>query len=160
MCMPCKISLSLGGPIAYVKNRNYFGSFCIRILFSHPFSINGWYSVCHMKYAQGAHFAVFWQKLILATYINIYWQLHWRHYGRDGVSNHQPYDCLLNHLCRRRWKKTSKLLVTDLRAGNSPVTGEFPTQRASNAENGSIWGRHHGNEAIWLNQYGRSNSGE
>ena len=28
--------------------------------------------------------------------------------------------------------------------GNSPVTSEFPAQRASNAENGSIWWRHHG----------------
>ena len=28
-------------------------------------------------------------------------------------------------------------------AGNSPVTGEFPTQRASNAENVSIWWHHH-----------------
>ena len=28
--------------------------------------------------------------------------------------------------------------------GNSPVTGEFPAQRASNAENISIWWRHHG----------------
>ena len=27
---------------------------------------------------------------------------------------------------------------------NSPVTGEFPAQRASNAENVSIWWRHHG----------------
>ena len=27
--------------------------------------------------------------------------------------------------------------------GNSPVTGEFPTQKASKAENGSIWLRHH-----------------
>ena len=25
------------------------------------------------------------------------------------------------------------------------MTGEFPTQRASNAENVSIWWRHHGN---------------
>ena len=44
---------------------------------------------------------------------------------------------------RRRSKKTSKLRVTDLCAGNSPVTGEFPAQRASNAENVSIWWRHH-----------------
>ena len=28
-------------------------------------------------------------------------------------------------------------------AGNSPVTGEIPAQRASNAENVSIWWRHH-----------------
>ena len=33
--------------------------------------------------------------------------------------------------------------VTGLCEGNSPVTGEFPTQRASNAENVSIWWRHH-----------------
>ena len=31
----------------------------------------------------------------------------------------------------------------DLCNGNSPVTGEFPTQRDSNAENVSIWWRHH-----------------
>ena len=31
-------------------------------------------------------------------------------------------------------KKTSKLHVTGLCEGNSPVTGEFPAQRASNAE--------------------------
>ena len=71
--------------------------------------------------------------------------LHWRHKGRDGVSNHQPHDCLLNRLFRRILKKTSKLRVTGLCAGNSPVTGEFPAQRSSNAENVSIWWcRHHG----------------
>ena len=31
-------------------------------------------------------------------------------------------------------KKTSKLRVTALCEGNSPVTGEFPAQRASNAD--------------------------
>ena len=41
---------------------------------------------------------------------------------------------LLSRLFRRRSKKTSKLCVTGLCAGNSPVTGEFPAQRASNAE--------------------------
>ena len=69
--------------------------------------------------------------------------LRWRHNGRDSVSNHQPYDCLLNRLFRRRWKKTSKLCVAGLCAGNSPGTGEFPAQMASNAENFSIWWRHH-----------------
>ena len=66
-----------------------------------------------------------------------------RHYGRDGVSNHQPHDCLLNGSFSRRSKKTSKLHVTGLCAGNSPVTGEFPAQKLSNAENVSIWWRHH-----------------
>ena len=46
--------------------------------------------------------------------------LRWRHNDSDGVSNHQPHDCLLNHLFRRRSKKTSKLRVTGLCAGNSP----------------------------------------
>ena len=66
-----------------------------------------------------------------------------RHYERDGVSNHQPHDCLLNRLLRRRSKKTSKLRITGLCAGNSPMTGEFPAQRIRNAENVSIWWRHH-----------------
>ena len=70
--------------------------------------------------------------------------LQWRHNEYDCVSNHQPHDCLFNRLFRRRSKKTSKLHVTGLCEGNSLVTGEFPTQRASNAENVSIWWRHHG----------------
>ena len=69
--------------------------------------------------------------------------LQWHKNGRDSVSNHQPHDCLLNRLFRRRSKKTSKLCVTGLCVGNSPGTGEFPAQRVSNAENGSIWWRHH-----------------
>ena len=35
---------------------------------------------------------------------------------------------------------------TGLCEGNSPVNGDFPTQRASNAENVSIWWRHHENK--------------
>ena len=43
----------------------------------------------------------------------------------------------------RRSKKTSEFRVTGLCVGNSPGTGEFPAQMASNAENVSIWWRHH-----------------
>ena len=39
-------------------------------------------------------------------------------------------------------KKPSKLRVTDLCGGISPVTDEFPAQIASNAENVFIWWRH------------------
>ena len=60
--------------------------------------------------------------------------LQWRHNGRDGVPNDQPHNCLLNRLFRLRSKQTSKLRVTGLFAGNSPVTGEFLAQKASNAE--------------------------
>ena len=71
------------------------------------------------------------------------YSLRWRHNDHAGVSNHQSRDRLLNRLFRRRSKKTSKLRVTGLCAGNSPGTGEFPAQMASNAENVSIWWRHH-----------------
>ena len=67
--------------------------------------------------------------------------LQWRHNGYDDVSNHRRLHCLLNRLLRS--KKTSKLHVTGLCEGNSPVTDEFPARRASNMENVSIWWRHH-----------------
>ena len=72
--------------------------------------------------------------------------LQWRHNGHNGVSNHRRIDCLLNRLFRRRSKKTSKLRVTGLCEGNSPVIGEFPAQRVSNTENNFIWWRHHENQ--------------
>ena len=75
--------------------------------------------------------------------IIVHQPLQWHHNGRDSVSNYQPRECLLNHWIRRRSKKTSKLRVTGLCARNSPETGQFPAQTASNAENVSIWWRHH-----------------
>ena len=64
-------------------------------------------------------------------------------HDRDGVSNHQRLDGLLNRLFKHRSKKTSKLCITGLCGGNSMVTGEFPSQRPSKAKNVSIWWRHH-----------------
>ena len=69
--------------------------------------------------------------------------LQWRHDESDSVSNYQPHDYLLNRLFCRRAKKTSKLRVTGICARNSPETGDFPAQRASNAENVSIWWCHY-----------------
>ena len=63
------------------------------------------------------------------------WWARWR--LRSPVS-----DCLFNRLFRCRSSKISKLRVTGLCAGNSPVTSEFPTQMASNTEYVSIWWRH------------------
>ena len=72
---------------------------------------------------------------------NFHWvlSLQWHHNGRDGISNHQRHNCLLNCQFMRRSKKTSKLHITGLCEGNSLVTGEIPSQRASYAENVSIW---------------------
>ena len=62
---------------------------------------------------------------------------------------------------RSRSNKASKLRVTDLCEGNSPVTSEFPSQSACNAENVPIWRRHHGGTGLpiwililWIISYG------
>ena len=70
--------------------------------------------------------------------------LQWRHNGCDGVSNYKPYDCLLNRLFRGKSQKTSKLRVSGVCVGNSPVTSEFSRTKTSDVENVSIWWRHHG----------------
>ena len=62
------------------------------------------------------------------------------------IKNHRCLECLLKCLFRGRSKNTSKLCVTGLCEGNPPVTGEFPTQRASNLENLPIWWRNHANQ--------------
>ena len=77
--------------------------------------------------------------------------LHWRYNDHDGVSNHQPYGCLLNRLFRRRSKKTSKLRVTGLCVGNSPGPVNFPHKGPVTQKNVSIWWRHHVH-TIWQQQ--------
>ena len=82
-------------------------------------------------------------KVAICIYYGMVLSLQWRHNEGDGVWNHGCLDCLLNSLFRRRSKKTPKLCAYGLCEGNPPVTGGFPSQRASNAENVSIWWRHH-----------------
>ena len=101
-----------------------------------------------MQYlTQVSAFTIYSQNTIIHEFqwvwLNTNYTLQWCHNGHDGVSNHQSHHCLLNCLFRPRSKKTSKLHVTGLCAGNSPVTGEFLAQRVSNAEIVSIWWRHH-----------------
>ena len=64
--------------------------------------------------------------------------LQWRHTRRHGVSNSGLSIVYANVCSGAHKKKTLKLRVTGLCEGNSPVTSEFPSQRASNAENVSI----------------------
>ena len=91
-----------------------------------------------------------WKPVIKIHYYIILLLLLWRHNGCEGVSNHRRLDCVLDRLFRCRSKKTSKLRVAGLCEGDSPVTGEFPAQRASDAENIPIWWRHHdGIESYW-----------
>ena len=71
------------------------------------------------------------------------WTFQWRHKERDGVSNYQPHNYLLNvyrGTDPRNYQSAASLVSV---SGTSPVTGEFPAQRASYVENVSIWWRHH-----------------
>ena len=62
-------------------------------------------------------------------FADVFISLQWHHNKHDGVSNHRRLDYLLNRLCRRRSKKTSKLRITGLCVGNSPVTVAFSARR-------------------------------
>ena len=75
-----------------------------------------------------------WNTLLrhdIYPYLTMSISLQWCHDERDGVSNHPSHDCLLKRLFRHRSKKTSKLRVTGLWVGNSPVTGEFRAKKVS-----------------------------
>ena len=67
-------------------------------------------------------FAVFCYGYVLNNFMHIFhdYVITVTSNGHDGVSNHQPRHCLFIRLFRRRSKKTSKLRVTGLCAGNSP----------------------------------------
>ena len=101
---------------------NFFNylKFCIlrglyhHILLAYSEGYNQWYRlklVCKFW---------FYKNLWMALLLLPVWSLRWRHNDQAGVSNHQPHGCLLNRLFRHRSKKTSKLRVTGLCAGNSP----------------------------------------
>ena len=64
--------------------------------------------------------------------------LQWRHNERDGVSNQQPHDCLLNRLFKAQIKENIK----------APRDRWIHHTKASDAENVSIWWRHQGDSRI------------
>ena len=73
-----------------------------------------------------------------------YWLiLQWRHNGHDSVSNHQPHDYLLNRFFQTQIKENIKAPRHWPLCGKFSGDGKFPAQMASNAENVSIWWRHH-----------------
>ena len=109
---------------------NYFGT---KHRNSHDF---GFFTICTEK-PQGTRSKIRYPSNPSLMRLDVYmlispWNLAndaallWCHNGCDGVSNHQPQDCLLNRLFRCRSKKTPKLRVIGLCEGNSPVTSEFP----------------------------------
>ena len=86
--------------------------------------------------------------MVVSVHHNTTTILQWRHDERDGVS---PASRLFIQLFIHTQIKIKipKLRVTGLFDGNSPETSE---QKATNAENVSIWWRHHaGNTAGYSN---------
>ena len=72
------------------------------------------------------------------------WTLQWCHNERHGVSNLRHLHCFSQQFVQVHIKQNIKApRITCLCEGNPPVTDGFPSQRASNAENVSIWWRHH-----------------
>ena len=61
--------------------------------------------------------------------------LQWRHGEHDGVSKSPASPLFTQPFIQAQIrKKTSKLCVTSLCGGNSPLIGEFPAEMTSNAE--------------------------
>ena len=88
------------------------------------------YNNMTMNRLQYRHYRNYWYSThSISFWISI--PLHCRHNRRDGVSNHQPYDCLFNCLFRCKSKKISRLRVTGLCEGNWPVNSphKWPVTR-------------------------------
>ena len=103
----------------------------------------GWYADRHNEIFSFPSIKIInnWVEKWLGHYLHIAVTSWWaRWYLKSPASRlfTQPF------IFRCRSKKTSKLRVTGLCEGNSPVTGKFLSQRASNARSISIWWRHHG----------------
>ena len=79
----------------------------------------------------------YWKQIQSMHHAFIIRSLHWRHNDHDGVSNHQPHGCLLQPFSQTQIKENIKA------PRHGPLCGEFTAQMASNAENVSIWWRHH-----------------
>ena len=73
-----------------------------------------------------------------------YVALRWRHNGRDWHLKSPASRLFTQPFIQTQIKENIKALCHWLCAGNSSGTGEFPARMASNAENVSIWWRHHG----------------
>ena len=95
----------------------------------------------------GSLYLYCWQFCIMSFIMTVWEHLwsgiwctsQWRHNERDSLKS--PASRLFTQLfIQMQFKVTPKLCVTSLCV---PVTGEFPAQRASTAENVSIWWRHH-----------------
>ena len=97
-------------PITYTHN--HFGGLC---------DFEMWHITLKIITHVSSHKAIF-----AVYFMKFEWKpLQWRHNERDGVSNHQPHNCLLKRLCKAQIKETSKLRVTGLCSASN---GRSPTR--------------------------------
>ena len=100
--LPCKIRLC--GNVLVCKQEQTQESYFLLLNLVLETSVQLWYMYVHV-------FDLYWSSDMYISCMHYNWllnvtrSLRWRHNGRDSVSNHQPYDCLLNRLFRRRSKK-------------------------------------------------------
>ena len=98
-------------------------------------------SVVHQRHSVGVIFVKRWPEV---KYICITLPLKCYHYNGIIMGIKSPASRLFTQaFIQVQIKENIKLCITGLCVGNSPVTGEFLGQRASNAKNVSIWWRHH-----------------
>ena len=93
-------------------------------------------------------------------WLSVWWPLGGylcKHAGDHSVTTEvwtSPHLTCLGLCGMAAWKLSAPWLrVTGLCAGNSPGTGEFPAQMASNARNVSIWWRLHATAQLWMWQH-------
>ena len=89
--------------------------------------------------------------------VRYYWKrtttLQWRHSERNGVSNHQPNDCLLNHLFKAQVKENIKAPRHWLLWGEF-IGDRIPRTKGQWRGKLSIWLRHHGHIARYIRDLG------
>ena len=81
------------------------------------FKLDTWFILCLVNLTRGIHL------YDTICYYGLEYTLQWRHNERDGVSNHQHHDCLLNGLFKAQIKENIKALR------HWPVWGEFAGDR-------------------------------
>ena len=103
------------------------------ITYPYPWISNGtfrrlWAQISHRWHRREQHWCPMQPQMdinVLPGYMLEHNALHWRHNGRDSVSNHQPHDCLFNRLYQRK-HQSSVVRGIHRWPVNSPHKGPVP----------------------------------
>ena len=118
-------------------------------LWNLPIKANPRYVSCHVSAAFILYFTWIKSNIVLISNRESYGHIiiiprHYNDVIMSAIASQiTSVSIVCSTVCSRADQRTSKLSVSGLCKGNPPVTGGFPSQRASNAENVLIWWRHH-----------------